>query len=366
MIYIADIESLVDEAGRQSGHYRTVSEMYARVFGGACRIASGCRYQEAQSWLRLPFCARRNGARLVNKLRNLANLRFLFRKAREDIVVFQSQAHATILLGILLFARRQKIFMIYYSSFQSRAQRFLWRFARRRVSGVICPNKRVGDAFGVPYLTVPDYLYFDDNAARQDEVRPEYDFATVGILSTDKGVAEAIRCLGPTGLRYLVAGKPTDEALGDEFRREAAGYPNVTLRLEHLEDTDYDLLIRQSKAALLNYSEAYSAQSSGVVFDFLFRGKPVLGRRCETLAFVERRGVGMVYDDLSAVDLKAASLCLQSKEVRDSIAAFLSWNATASERLRRFVDDVQRLLPEYSVSRIAQKLCSKLSPVKVS
>ena len=39
------------------------------------------------------------------------------------------------------------------------------------------------------------------------------------------------------------------------------------------------------------------------------------------------------------------------------------------ERMKGVVtpfDDVQRLLPEYSASRIAQKLCSKLSPVKVS
>lgn len=339
MIYIADIDSLVDEDGRQTGHYRTVSEMYARVFGDACCIASGCRYQEARSWLRLPFCAKRNGSRLVNKFRNLANLRFLFRKTREDVIVFQSQTPATLLLGLISLARRQKVFMIYYQSFQSRFQRFLWRFARRRVSGVICPNDRVGDSFGVPYLTVPDYLYSEDGAARPREVALEYDFATVGILSRDKGVVEAIRSLGPTGLRYLVAGRPRDVAFGDELRKTASSYPNVTLRLEHLGDDDYDLLIRQSKAALLNYSESYSVHSSGVVFDFLFRGKPVFGRRCETLEFIERRGVGMVYDDIAAVDFKAASLHLQSKGVRESIEAYLSWNAAASERLRQFVGE---------------------------
>lgn len=42
--------------------------------------------------------------------------------------------------------------------------------------------------------------------------------------------------------------------------------------------------LEASKYAILNYSGEYSNRSSGVVFDTLFNGVPVIGKKCQYLS----------------------------------------------------------------------------------
>lgn len=47
----------------------------------------------------------------------------------------------------------------------------------------------------------------------------------------------------------------------------------------------------------------YSKRSSGVVYDTVFAGVPVVGRRCSALLFVEKEHIGFLYDSLDDFDI---------------------------------------------------------------
>lgn len=338
MTYIADIDSLVTDNGVQVGHYRAVASLYTRILGSSCRVAGGPVYADIVGYLKLPFCAKRTGLRFVNKIKNLVNLFALFVKTgRSDEIVFQSQAPAIILLGIILFARKQRVYMIYYEKLAGRVRRYLWRIAKRKIAGVICPNEGVGESYGTRYQVVTDYIYAPVNQSNLGEAKYKYMFATVGILSKDKGVFEAIEKIGPSGYSYLVAGRAVNDE--DRMRLEelARPFPNIKLKIGFVRDEDYARYIRESRCGLLNYSDAYSNHSSGVIFDFLFKGRPIFGRRCETLKLIEAHGLGVVYDDLKTVDVDEAVGRLMSKQTEASIEKYLSLNAAQGESLKEFI-----------------------------
>lgn len=82
----------------------------------------------------------------------------------------------------------------------------------------------------------------------------------------------------------LIAGRVQEAPLEAELRAVCAGAKNIELRLEYLSEAAYDEAIRQCRYCILNYSENYSLHSSGVVFDILFRGVPIVGSRCRDAA----------------------------------------------------------------------------------
>lgn len=337
MVVIADIDSLVDIQGRLNGHFLAVANLYRRVFGDGCRVAGGEPYARFRDFLRLPFCARREGSRLVNKIKNLANVYSLFRQVRGETIIFQSQVPLTVLLGILLFARKEKIFLIYYEGLCGGLRKILWRIVRRKVAGVICPSEKVGLTYRVKYLSVTDYIYVPHKLQEDVTSKFKYDFATVGILSAEKGIEKAIQIVGQTGLRYLVAGRARTDKDRIWLEIAAKPYPNVDLKIGYATDEAYDHYIRESKCGLLNYSEAYSEHSSGVVFDFLFRMRPVIGHTCETLNFIAERGLGTVYENLETVDLKETLQTISSISTKTALRDYLRWNARQADVLLRFV-----------------------------
>lgn len=337
MVVVADIDSCVGENGHLNGHFAFVASQYQRILGRDCCVAGGRPYLKFEGFVRLPFCARRCGNRFINKLKNIANLFCLFRKARGGTVVLQSQAPVIVMLGVLLFARRERVFMIYYEGLRGTLRRMLWRMMKRKVCGVICPNKRIGETYGIEYLVVTDYIYDVRQWTIDSELECKYDFATVGILSAEKGVAESIRVIGRSGKRYLVAGRPRSESDRAWLEDAAKHYPNVELKIGYMSDDEYDSCIRQARCGLLNYSGAYSEHSSGVVFDFLFRNRPVVGRSCTTLDFIAEKGIGVVYSDLSRVNIEKTLESVTSKATKSAISDYLSWNARQADLLCHFV-----------------------------
>lgn len=291
-------------SGRQTGHYRAVAENYAVVFEGRdFAIAGGPIYKNwCDKLLELPCNQSSDVGHMKNKIAALQNCRALFREAGEAAVVLQSAGFATELLGVLFFAdKKTKVFLIQYQPLGSRSLfcRILYSLARRKIHGVVCPNDEVGRSFGVDYCVVPDYIYTGDGKfASNDESEPEYDFVSAGIQCGDKGSLAFARKIAETKYTFLVAGRVTDPALKRELETLAANHPNIHLDLRYLTNTEYDKAIASGTYCVLNYTDAYSTHSSGVVYDMLYRGKPIVGRRCSALSIVEETGTGLLYDSL--------------------------------------------------------------------
>ena len=116
-----------------------------------------------------------------------------------------------------------------------------------------------------------------------------------------------------------------------------AGAKNIELRLEYLSEAAYDEAIRQCRYCILNYSENYSLHSSGVVFDILFRGVPIVGSRCGTLQMVEANELGKTVSSMA--DFAPERLldeAVYDRYVRN-IARYCQSQAQEREKLRDFL-----------------------------
>ena len=151
------------------------------------------------------------------------------------------------------------------------------------------------------------------------------------------GVVEAAKQLRNTPYRVLIAGRVQEAPLEAELRAVCAGAKNIELRLEYLSEAAYDEAIRQCRYCILNYSENYSLHSSGVVFDILFRGVPIVGSRCGTLQMVEANELGKTVSRMA--DFAPERLldeAVHDRYVRN-IARYCQSQAQEREKLRDFL-----------------------------
>lgn len=111
-------------------------------------------------------------------------------------------------------------------------------------------------------------LYHDGKAVFKTEcgrIVEKYDFGILGIITEDKGVVEVAEQLAQTDYSVLIAGRSANETIREKLISICKGKENISLILEYVNDEDYDRYLRQIKYCILNYSDAYSKHSSGVI-----------------------------------------------------------------------------------------------------
>lgn len=324
-VIIADVRSHISD-GTVKGHGFAVASNYLQIFQGVAevKVAGGPAYQRKYGAASLPLPYDTDDAHptWLNKLRIICNMRSLFRCCRHDTIVVQSSGVVTAFLGIALFKRPEtRVFIILYdkNALNSRLKRFFFRLVRRKIAGVLCPRDEIGEAHGLPYCTVPDYIYCPSDADGKQTYVPYaeklYDFCMVGLIWRNKGMVEAARHMAGTPYRVLIAGGLSGEAgLEEDLRDACRGADNIDLRIGYLSPAEYDAAIRNSRYCILNYSGAYSHQSSGVVFDILFRGVPVVGSSCATLRFIGEYDIGTLFH--SVTDFEPSAVLDEKQHAR--------------------------------------------------
>lgn len=340
-LYIADIRSNATQ-GRSTGHLVPVARMYQELFAGHCevRVAGGPvygQYFNDEELLRLPYDV--SGTTLRDKWHTMMNCRRLFRAAEGQTIVLQQSSVVTSFIGIVLFFhRKSRLLMIQYSraGVSSFMKRLLYRLAKRKVDGVICPNEEVGRAYGRPYCLVPDYIYTGLQQTTVPYNQRTYDFCIVGRIAPEKGVVETAIALSCKPYKVLIAGKPQTEALRNELETVCRNAANIELHLVYIDEGDYDRYIRQSRYSVLNYQGEYSMRSSGVVFDMLFRGTPVIGRRCKALQFINEQKLGIVFEHLEEVDFASLLSATRFEHFQQHIQTYRQSHQQYAAELKRF------------------------------
>lgn len=310
-VIIADICSMVID-GNAVGHYFTVAQNYFDIFKDICevKIAGGPIYKKKfniENLLLLDCNAESNCSSIENKYRELRNLHQLFNLCRDDVIIFQSSAVSTVYVGIALWAKKQDIYMIQYNtmSLNSVIKRFIYKTVEKKIKGVICTDELIGRSYHVPYIVVTDYIY-TGNQNGQSFVSfdsKKYDFGVFGIITKDKGILEVVEYFAKTNYHIIVAGYPADEELGEELKRVCRNVKNIDLKLQYLNEDEYINGIKDCKYCILNYSGAYSEHSSGVIYDILFNGTPVIGKMCKALKAVDEFKTGSVYERIEDLNL---------------------------------------------------------------
>lgn len=312
-VIIADLKS-TNHGGLSVGHYIAVAKNYRDIFKGTSNlyIATGPVCQDKfdkSEMVMLPCDSIAGESKLKNICRMIKNGWALFRQAKpDDIIILQQSQPAMILLTLILTCfRKNGVYQIQYSDEPMRRfyYRFFFRLKRRCVKGTICPNESVGKAYGVPYLVVPDYIYCGQSKrVESDYESKKYDFCSVGRIEKDKGVAETVQVMASKPYRMVVAGYPHTKTEEEKIRKACDENPKIELNLSYLSEMQFNDYLKNSRYCILNYTGSYAERSSGVVFDTLFKGVPIIGRRCRALAFVEKENIGVLYDSLEEIDFE--------------------------------------------------------------
>ena len=343
-IIIADIHSN-NNNGICTGHYIPLARMFQGMFDKVVptRVASGPIYQKSfgkEHLIQLPYDMIAGANFLINRIKAMINSYVLFTEAKGDTIILQDGRPVTNHSGIALFyLGKSKLYLIKYTTngLNSSMGRFLWKMIKNRVDGIICPNDEVGKAFGRPYCVVPDYIYTgEDKKCPVDYKSKTYDFCIVGRLNKDKGVVESARRLNGTKYKVLIAGQAND-SYSEVLKKACHGCDNIDLRLGYVSDEDYIRYINESRYCILNYQGEYSNRSSGVVFDIIFSGVPVVGNSCKALQFVKDYEIGHIYDNID--ELSAEGLFDEKKyEIYlDNICKYRQLHSEYYKKLSTFV-----------------------------
>lgn len=305
-LIIAHIHS-GDNNGVCTGHYMPVAEMYFNLFSSSCPIciAGGQLYSKRfphYEILNLPYSIKLQASSLVTILQMFCNARRMFKNTRDQIVVLQDGKPLATYLCVLFFYKECKLYLIKYTAdINNKLNRIIFNLIKHRIKGIICPNDAIGQAHGLPYCVVPDYIYAGNSISNNwtNYSDRKYDFCCLGRIEPEKGVVEVAEKFKNTKYKLLIAGNPNPQELACKLKTICQDAPNIELRLGYLDDNDYETALNNSKYAILNYQGVYANRSSGVVFDMLFHGVPVIGCNCGALNFVSDNQVGCLYNDLS-------------------------------------------------------------------
>lgn len=311
-LIIADVKSN-NNHGRSTGHYFALAQNYLDLYQKVCcvKVGGGPIFKSGfapDNLFLLPYDNLEGENCVKNKWRVLKNCHYLFRKScSSDIIVLQMSGAVTTFLGIILFATsKNSIYCIQYSeeSLSSSIKRWIYKLAKSKIKGILCPNERIGKAYDRPYCVVTDYIYpnLEKATCTSSYSQKKYDFSVIGSIWPDKGVLEAAQKLSKTNYRVLIAGKPCDknyEALLQDIARKSH---NIEFHLGFVSTEDYSRYIIESRYCILNYQGVYADRSSGVVLDIVFKNTPVVGHRCNALQFIEDEQMGYLFDDIRTFD----------------------------------------------------------------
>lgn len=314
-LIIADLKSAV-VAGGQLGHFFSVASNYYRLFSDKIltKVAGGPIYATrfGNDLLPLPYDQEQLNKKKVRSLwYYFCNVRVLFNQCEKDVIVVQQGADVTFFVACALFYRKRqnKLYLIQYStaSLEGSLKRKLYGLVKHKIDGIICPNNEIGEAFGIPYCVVPDYIYTGNDMEIENipyENR-QYDICLLGHISEEKGVIQFLELFADIAYKILVAGLPANELIADRLIALTKGLKNITVQLDYLSDEIYKKYLHQSRFCVLNYQGEYSRRSSGVVLDMIFNDVPIIGMDCKALEFVKQYKLGYVYNDLKSLDLSA-------------------------------------------------------------
>lgn len=347
-LYIADIRSNCTYNGISTGHFVPVAKMYQQLFAKDADVVvvGGPVYQKYfndEELLVLPNNV--SGDSFKHKLQTFQNARKLFKETKGKTVVLQQSTDVTTHIALALFYHGgSKVYMIRYSKagVSTLFKRFIYSLCKHKVDGIICPNDEVGKAYGRPYCVVPDYIYTssDDDKCNESHTEKVYDFCMVGRIAEEKGIVEVAEKLANTKYKVVIAGKTQTDELQARLRKACQGASNIDLRIGYVSEEEYLDILSKSKYTFLNYQGEYSRRSSGVVFDTLFAGVPVIGQRCAALQFIEDFDVGYVYDSLQEVHIANLDALMNEgvlSKLKNNINKYRYTHKGYKDKLIRFV-----------------------------
>ncbi len=340
MIVIADLAS-ISKDGKPFGHYEYVSKMYKKILReNEVKIANGYKNLEPKNdnLIQLDRSVDLNDHSGLLKIKNfvtvLQNGRQLFNNTQDGIYILQPYSMLGNLLSLFFAKKNQKVYLIEYKyRIRSLLEKIIFYFVKSKISGFICSLDDVGKKYGLRYIVLPDYIYAQEEAPLQSEKK--YDFGVVGRITDNKDVETVIKTISASDYSLIVVGDFSDK---ERYKKISAENHNKCIKVidRYLDNSEYGRIVSECRYIILPYREYYKGTSSGVVYDTIFSGVPVIIPNYDTFKFVTEYGIGIQYDgSFASIDLDNALKMRDKYEL--SIGKYLKENSENAEKLRMFL-----------------------------
>lgn len=275
------------------------------------------------------------------KIKEIFNGIVVLRRYKNSIIIFQDYSNTSMFLSICMQKTNSAIYVIQYKSeIDVGINSLLYRIARRRISGVLCTKNDVGEKYGIPYLTMPDYIYTDPDGAKKLELNNEYlyDFGIFGIIRKGKDVVGVAKKFVGIKRTLLIAGSIQDKNMKESLERLAKENENIIVLDRYLLEEDYNNMISATRCMILPYvDEYYNESSSGVVYDALFAKKPVITRKYEIFDFIRQYQMGILYDTLNDINFSEVMKDNEFSTYQNNIEKYLFDNHAYILKLKKFI-----------------------------
>ncbi len=305
-IVIADISSF-EINGKILGHWPYSAKMYKEILQDEfqVKIAGSQVYEQYfdRDFIKLPCgidTTEKNS--LISKIKHwkgeIANCRMVL-KQDADVIIFQSSGFVPMLFCIMTTNEKKlkwkKILFIQYAyQCTSGIKQFLWDRAKCKISGLITSTDKVGQQYGIDYLSIPDYIYTSDKVVAEVPTTFSYDFCMVGTMNSSKDIEMVVDVFSEhPKYSLIIAGFFKDKERYKALISKKAS--NIEMRDCYLSNEEFDEIIKQSRFCLLPYKDTYNNTTSGVIYDYIFRMRPVIFRDMENFRFVTDHGAGIAY-----------------------------------------------------------------------
>lgn len=343
-ICVVDVKSN-NVYGKSPGHYFSVASNYKQALEKyrEVHIVGGPVYRYLPLECEILPCGNSNEySKIKNKINTLRNVNFILNTYKDACLILQSCSVVTTFVGLLLNKKHSSLFLIQYDTeaINSKIKKILYLMIKSKIKGIICPNSSVGKEYDKNYIVLPDYfpVNIDYSQVMRKYEDYQYDFCFVGIITKDKGVIEALRIIANLGVKIMVAGLPDSDEIRNEIIKISNDYKSINLNLNYIDKNEYDHIITNSRYCVLNYSEAYSNHSSGVVLDVIYHGTPIIGKKCKSLDFVSDNKLGLVYSDLNVVNWDDVLNSNLWELYRNNIKEYLINQQDSPRQLIEFID----------------------------
>lgn len=275
------------------------------------------------------------------KIKEVFNGIAVLRKYKKSTIIFQDYSNTSMFLSICMQKSNSAIYIIQYKSeIDKGVNSFLYRIARRRISGVLCTKNAVGEKYGIPYLTMPDYICTDTDGSKKLDLNNEYryEFGIFGIIRDGKDVVGVAKKFVGIKRTLLIAGSIQELNMKKSLEKLAEENENIIVLDQYLSEEDYNNMISATRCIVLPYvDEYYNESSSGVVYDALFAKKPVITKKYEIFDFIRQYKIGVLYDNLDDVDFSVVMREKEFLECYKNIEKYLSDNRAYILKLKNFI-----------------------------
>ena len=210
-----------------------------------------------------------------------------------DIIIFQSCGFLSLIIGLIIFKPKKRIYIMQYTNrLDSGIYRKLYNYAKQRIEGTITGLYEVGQMYSDRVIVMPDYIYIEDTF-QKNQSRIKYDFLVCGIMFPEKDIEQVVEVFSKMKFKVKISGYFHSKERFNLLKSIASD--NIEIDDRYLSNKEYNLLIKQSKFVILPYKEHYNDATSGVVYDAIFRRKPIITKALNGMEFVRESNIGFLY-----------------------------------------------------------------------